>query len=1230
VPPPRRASAPAIAGVGELAVLGAGGFATVFAGRDGEGRLLAVKVAHEAHDRRFEREVEALQRIGPPAVPALFGRGATPDGRSYLLEERLLGRTLAQWLTDLPGAGAASCDVVARLAAAVCGTLARVHGAGIVHRDLKPENIFLRASAGEAFDVTLIDFGLARPIGDPPAGEAALELTRTGQQLGSYHYTAPEQLADARQVDQRADVYALGAILYECLTGRPPFVGDHARVRHAHANLRPRPPSERVAAAAPLDAVVLGCLAKDPDRRYPDATAVAEAVGQAMISPRASVPVAARASGSPSSRMAALVGVRSQLPVTEVAAAAEAEGGHLSRTRDDGYLLLFPQIFPEAAVAAAWRTGVELLQRLTPSDLIVLHAAELRVRDGARGVVALGAALDAPSSWWPSEVASSGAIITPAAAAFLGGRTLTAPTLATPASSTQAQVSASTAPPVSPVPVIGRETLLTAMRAEAESALGALAPALTTLVGEVGHGKTRILDALAEELAPRARIVRVAFLSPEAAEVASGAAVLSRALGLSFSLGGARYGVARAIADGIRQGGPTVLLVDDAQWADPCALDALELATMEDGAALWVAVATGTELLDRRPLWGERALSHTKHQLGPLDEASELALLRHLFFPAESIPAEILRAVREMARGVPLFAVELAHALRAAGAVRPAPSGGGWYLAGDDLLGVSATPLATRLAERQLAKVPPALRGFVELCAVLGDGFTRDDAVAAEHAVTAADSGPTEPIDPDAALARLRRLGVLRDAGEGHYFFRHPMLRKAVEEAVPSPRRRQLHRLMMDVLSARPGVSRAVIARHATRCDAHEEAFENHFALAEEARTSHQYVTADEHYSAALIHVGDDDPRRGPLLAGRGKVRYRVQRFAEAISDLHTSRAYAEAKGDGPAIADLLLEEATIEDWRERWASSLDLVEQASGAVDRSGDEALEARWLMARGRSEFRAGRLDAAVFYLDKGQTAARRTGDHETWSVSSMLLGTALVSAGRLDDAEARFAEVIESCGRERDTLHLCSAYNNRIWLWFKREAMERAIADQRRATALAREIGHVMLERSCTYNLAELLYWRGHLEEALGFARRARDLQARFLDDVPLDALLMARISAARGDRDVARSELDWVLARCPEDRQPPLVRTQVRLVQLLASEGEADAAAWDALVEQARGTTVLYELHEVLEFAAAEALRRGDGAQAARYADEGLRLSGESHAWRERFVDLAAGAGPPLR
>jgi hypothetical protein len=227
--------------------------------------------------------------------------------------------------------------------------------------------------------------------------------------------------------------------------------------------------------------------------------------------------------------------------------------------------------------------------------------------------------------------------------------------------------------------------------------------------------------------------------------------------------------------------------------------------------------------------------------------------------------------------------------------------------------------------------------------------------------------------------------------------------------------------------------------------------------------------------------------------------------------------------------------------------------------------------------------------------------------------MLLGTVLVTAGQLDEAQAVLDAVIAECEAAGDRLHLCSALNDRMWVWIKRDLLDRGIEDQRAATALARELGHPHLERSSTYNLAELLHWRGSFDEALLLAHRSRSLQERFVGPSPLDALLVARIEAARGVR--AARELAWIDETCGElAGATAMQRTVIGLVV----DNVTDAAAWDAAIASARTTTVLYELAEALWFAARTT-------RDARWITEGRSLGHPS--WNDRFAGLEPGGLP---
>jgi eukaryotic-like serine/threonine-protein kinase len=242
-------------------VIGRGGMSTVYRGTDlSLDRPVAVKVAldpmaeeNPVYVARFKREARAAASINNPGVVTVYDAGADGPTR-YIVMEFVEGKSLADLLReDKPLAPNRAADIAEQVA----GTLAAAHAAGIVHRDIKPGNIMVEP--GDR--VKVLDFGIARTAD-------AVTLTQTASVLGTAPYMAPEQ-AMGNPADARSDIYALGCVLYEMLTGQPPFMADlPAAVMHQHVRVAPKPPSQRNPAVPPaLDALVMEMLAKRPEDR---------------------------------------------------------------------------------------------------------------------------------------------------------------------------------------------------------------------------------------------------------------------------------------------------------------------------------------------------------------------------------------------------------------------------------------------------------------------------------------------------------------------------------------------------------------------------------------------------------------------------------------------------------------------------------------------------------------------------------------------------------------------------------------------------------------------------------------------------------------------------------------------------------------------------------------------------------------------------------------------------
>ena len=250
--------------------LGRGGMAEVFAAEDVRlGRPVAVKLLRPdlAEDpvskARFTREAQSVAGLNHHAVVAVYDSGEEQVGGKvmpYIVMELIHGRTIRDLLIN---AEAPPPEQALIIVSGVLEALAYSHHHGIVHRDIKPANVIITDSGA----VKVMDFGIARALHG-----AAQTMTQTGMVMGTPQYLSPEQ-ALGKTVDTRSDLYAVGCLLYELLTLRPPFVGETPlSVVYQHVQDQPRPPSEVSPTAPPeLDGLVLRALTKDPDDRFQSA-----------------------------------------------------------------------------------------------------------------------------------------------------------------------------------------------------------------------------------------------------------------------------------------------------------------------------------------------------------------------------------------------------------------------------------------------------------------------------------------------------------------------------------------------------------------------------------------------------------------------------------------------------------------------------------------------------------------------------------------------------------------------------------------------------------------------------------------------------------------------------------------------------------------------------------------------------------------------------------------------
>jgi serine/threonine protein kinase/tetratricopeptide (TPR) repeat protein len=1266
------AAPPALDGLHVITPLGAGGFGSVWeAIRASDGLTVAIKVAHGADPtirERFRREASALLRVGPPHVPELYHAGQLADGRPYLVMERLWGETLAAHLEEL--AVSPPFGELRRLADAVLESVAAVHGRDVIHRDLKPENIFL---SGSPLTARVMDFGLTKDL-DPVDGASK---TRTGVVMGTPEYMAPEQLRASTDIDGRADIYALGIILYELATLRLPFAGDRAAIEQGHLTMRPPRPSEFADVPPPLEEVVLRCLAKAADRRFASVDELRLALDQALDAvgdrPRTAAP---RPTGAepPSDPASAASRLKTALVFLHAPPQADhtvrtllgSTGGHLAHVASDQYVGAFSPQDGTHPLRRALAVAQLLVQRQVCAQVMVDLGviAQKRRPDGSPRFIS---GLFTQRHRYPQPEDPSGVMLTAAAREVLGD----VPVVPVPGREGVQLVREEGGPQVRVAtilshargPLVGRDSVLQVLCQSVRRAALEQHPTIATVLGEPGLGKTHLFAALIQRLSgevPHLRIIEVRAREPVTGDtdqvlrellvtvlavprqlesVAIGRALLTERLGpelasevfggialilgwvppdhasvrnLRAAPGVLRQTVSRALGEGLRalaSERPLCVVLDDAQWADYAALDALEYAAAAGSdLPIWVGVFARPAFERSRPTWGERAAARTTERLGPLDRGSAAELCRRLLLPAEDVADSVIERLLERSRRVPLLLVDLLSGLKRDGLVRHRPGGSGYYLATELLDELPDLPLLEWLAGREVAALPTDLHALVRLLSLLGAEFAADECEGVIAALERSGAGRELRVDARVGLARLQSSGlVVQHRGHG-YGFRNSLMRDVVAATVTEPLRSQIHRAALeyyrraDQLASDRRLAR--LAWHAGSIGERAEAAAAYLELAHGARGRHAYLDAALLYDRALAQLDQDDrARRLIALKGRGIMRYRMARYEDSLADLLAARELAQGLNDRAALADVLLDAAMALDWLGEYHEAQARTAEAQTIIAGLRSPLLAARLLQAQGRSASRFNRDEECVELLLRATALAETLGDdsYEVLVTSYLHLAFALPLVGRIEEAQAACARALAVSQARSDELHLMALYQNRACLWIALDDKERMLADTEQALARARRLGLRNSVRQAEQNLGTYLYWRGEHDAAEPHVRRMVELDdERLRSEVRPDGrVLLARLLWARGNQTGAQALVDELCRHQEQQRAAGKTEAllfpndELLLEVLRLATGGGDDAAWEAALARARTTAQGQELIEVLEVRGLCAERAGD-------------------------------------
>jgi tetratricopeptide (TPR) repeat protein len=1212
---------PRLQGLRVERLLGQGGFGAVFEAARGDGQRVAIKVARADQASASERlvlEAEALMAIGVPHVPAVFGSGRLPDGSVYVVMEYVKAPILGDVMAELD-AGMPLAAFAAR-ALPIIGIMKVAHTLGFVHCDLKPENVFVDAS----FGAKLFDFGLVRRI-----GKGTDESTREEAPAGTAEYMSPEQCEGRVDIDARSDLYALGVIFYEMLAGSPPFFGNAAEVQQSHRSRRPPSLGRKVAIPLPIEAVIMRCLAKDRERRFASASDLEEALrlalseapaaepapasqpssgeaketgpapGASSAPAAAAAPAAKPAAAARERRAVALAFFESKSNVAVVRDALVSVGAHLAHTAGAQFAAAFGHEVGDnptrsAAAAAEMFIGRGLCKRV----LVDLASVSIQARpDGSRRYQS---PLFTRKEQYPTEDDPAGVLLSAGAVEVLpdvpGDPIPNRPGVMLMRKVTQASERTATRVSSAP-PMVGREALMRSLMEMARTATSTLLPTITTLIGEVGYGKTAAAQSLVQNLESipsidtifiRAKEVlggvgdqttREIFARtlklPDAAPADLGRALLSELLGADVARdvwagvavtmgwappehpelraqaaapGALRSAAARAAGEGLRlmaRQRPVALVLDDAQFVDETTLDALEYASLKEaGCPIWICVIGRPAFGRGRTAWASRAASRHELTLPALEPAAAAELARRLLSPAENVPATALARLAERTQGIPMLLVELVRGLKRDGLVRRSEKGSTWFLATDELERLPDLPLVQWLSSRELESLPPDLLAHARLASLLGVEFTADDLEGVLQELERTGAWTETQLDASVGLQRLKSSGILVGHRRGRVGFRHSLLRDTVYQSVPPAQRETIHRAAYTYCSRRiAGEEERLpeMAFHAARSGLTEEAGRIYLGLAERALARHQYLDAELLYRNALENLSDsDDVRQISASKGLGLMRFRLGRHEDAIKDFVASRARAHKAAAQEAEIEIALDQSIVLDWIYDWPQSAALVAEADSlATGPLRTPAVEARLLFGKARSLHRSDRIEEAARLFEKTIALAETLGDsgYESFSQSLSLLAWEYAVLGRHADSEAVFERTMKVFEEHGDMINLAGVLLNRCMLSLLINNVDRMLDDYKRTITIAREGGFPLLECTAHKDISEVYYLLGRTEDAETHVHRAIEMYAQIVSDnartISSAETLLARMAIYRGDVATARSTLGRVQRRQEE-------------------------------------------------------------------------------------------------
>jgi tetratricopeptide (TPR) repeat protein len=1193
---------------------GRGGMGRVYRAHDrASGTQVAVKILATAVDadgvERFQREIELLESLTHPNLVRYVAHGATSQGQPFLAMEWVDGETLSARLKRGPLAQ----DEAVAVACGIAGALAAAHRARIVHRDVKPANVLLARDGA----VKVVDLGIARRV-------QAAGPTRTGIVVGSCLYMSPEQALGGRDVDERSDVFSLGAVLYECLSGRRAFAAEDATAALAKILLDdPQPLAALVPGLSPeVDALVRAMLAKRPEERPADCGAVLEALERVRHAPSAPTPPTPAATdvqeafGTTEARVLWVLLARAALdadaetlvesvkelddatgPRPDLRARAERFGGNVALLADGSVLVSFGgrgsgrDLGRRAARCAlslrevldgplAIGTGLAVLTERAPVG-DVIDATSAALRGSARAEIRLTpAARDALAPDFDIREDAGGAVLVAPRAGEYGARRLLG----------------------RETPCVGRERELELLEASLAACAAEKTARVVVVTGPAGAGKSRLLH----ELLRRTHDVGATVLLGRCDELAAGAAfapladAIRRASRidptsppakqqeqlLAFARGAVGEDEALRVAEMLGELSGTQFPDDASERLRAARRDTRLLGqAMRTAFEDWLGAASaqGPVVLVLDDFhWGDLpTVRIVGDALRQLEERPVLALVfarpeLDARFPAlwqERGPSRV--ALRPLARKAAALLVrrmlgdELDEALVERIVARS--EGNPFFL--EELIRTAASGAASPVAEAALPET--VLATMQARLDALGPEHRRVLRAASIHGARFSQDALGALLgDAEAALGeKLSDLvaGEWLVQTEGGLAFVHALVHETAYQLTTEEDRRLGHRLAGEHMERAGDGEAAVIAEHFLRSDTPERAGPWLLRAAEQALGGNDLARAAALASRALEVSSRPDVRGGAHHVRAEATRFRGD-YANAIAD---ARAAIEELEPGTARFYLALGEAIA---ASAFSGDYDGAEELAARAQRTpplpGAEDAQLVCL-ARGGTQMvenaRHAQVDALLASL---RSIDRPLSLHASAWVSWLTAMRALAS-GDLGTFVVETESALAAFRAVGEVRNVCSHRTNLAYAYSELGDYEHAERELRSVIADVRRFGMPMVEAYALHNLGNVLGALGRTQEGVTAQRQAADVGAR-IQDARIEGAARAYLAKAlleAGDPAAAAREHERAMELLVQ--HPPLLEVArtvgARLALALGRVDDAlELAAQAARVADAHG------------------------------------------------------------